>query len=80
MLWPDEGAKMVVVVVRTSLDDRRDGRAAQQINVTQLGVTVTAENIAKARAIVRELMVSRPELPLQVSRTSEAQIGAYEQK
>jgi len=39
----------------TYLTDRRDGRAAQQINVTQLGVTITADEIEQARAIVREL-------------------------
>jgi hypothetical protein len=40
------------------LTDRRDGRPPQQINVTSLGVTVTADEISKARAIVRELMGS----------------------
>jgi predicted transcriptional regulator len=37
------------------LTDRRDGRAAQQINVTSLGLTVSADDVAEARAIVREL-------------------------
>lgn len=47
------------------LTDRRDGRAAQQINVTSLGVTVTADDIAKARASVRELVACPAALPAQ---------------
>ena len=45
------------------LTDRRDGRAAQQINVTSLGVTVNSDDIAKARAIVRALVGPIPALP-----------------
>ena|SRR5215472_3015892 len=45
------------------LTDRRDGRAAQQINVTSLGVTVSADEVAKARAVIRELVGSAPALP-----------------
>lgn len=33
----------------------RDGRPAQQINLTSLNLNVSAEDIAEARAIVREL-------------------------
>jgi len=44
------------------LTDRRDGRAAQQINVTSLGVTINSDDVAKARAIVRELVGSGPAL------------------
>jgi predicted transcriptional regulator len=53
------------------LTDRRDGRAAQQINVMSLGVQVTADELAKARDIVRELrdglcaVSPLPEVPLQ---------------
>lgn len=34
----------------------RDGRPAQQINVTQVGVAITPDEIAKARQIVREVL------------------------
>jgi hypothetical protein len=47
---------------RAALVARTD-RAAQQINVTQLGVTV--DEIAKARAIVAELMGDAPTLDSQ---------------
>jgi len=53
----DEG---IVLRTITYLTDRRDGRAAQQINVTQVGVTFTAEEIARARAVVRELAPTQP--------------------
>jgi hypothetical protein len=45
------------IVLRTVmyLTDRREGRPAQQINVTSFGVTVTADEVAQAKAIVREL-------------------------
>lgn len=36
----------------------RDGRPAQQINVTSFGVQVTTSEIEQARAIVRELKPS----------------------
>lgn len=55
----------IVLRTITYLTDRRDGRAAQQINVTQFGVTVTADEIAKARAIVRELRGNGPMLDSQ---------------
>jgi hypothetical protein len=45
--------------------DRRDGRPAQQINVTQFGVSITADEVAKARAIVRELRGDAPTLDSQ---------------
>jgi hypothetical protein len=38
------------------ITDRREGRPAQQINVTSFGVTVSADEIAEAKAIVRELV------------------------
>jgi hypothetical protein len=34
-----------------SLTDRRDGRAAQQLNLTQVGVTVSASQIESARGL-----------------------------
>ncbi|MGH9499622.1 MAG: hypothetical protein ACRD3L_10825 [Terriglobales bacterium] len=49
----DEG---VVLRAVTYLTDRRDGRAAQQINVTSVGVQFSPEQIERARAVVRELM------------------------
>ena len=50
------------VVLRTIiyLTDRRDGRAAQQINITQVGLQFSAEDIARARAVVRELSPGAP--------------------
>ena len=50
------------IVLRTAmyLTDRRDGRPAQQINVTSLGISVTADEVAQARAIVRELRGDTP--------------------
>jgi hypothetical protein len=50
----------IVLRTITYLTDRRDGRAAQQINVTQFGVTITADEVAQARAIVRELRGDAP--------------------
>lgn len=44
----------------TYLTDRRDGRAAQQINLTQTTVHVSAEQIARAREIVREIRQREP--------------------
>jgi hypothetical protein len=50
------------VVLRTImyLTDRRDGRSAQQINITQVGFQFSAEDIAKARAVVREISAGTP--------------------
>ena len=45
----------VVLRALMYLTDRRDGRAAQQINVTAVGVTVSAEQIERARSLAREL-------------------------
>ena len=45
----------VVLRALTYLTDKRDGRAAQQIKVTTVGVTVSAEQIERARSLVREL-------------------------
>ena len=53
---PDDG---IVLRAVTYLTDRRDGRAAQQINVTSQSLTITADDVAKARAIVRELAGDR---------------------
>ena len=39
----------------TYLTDRRDGKAAQQINVTSTSLTFSATEIARAREIVREI-------------------------
>jgi hypothetical protein len=43
-----------------SLSDRRDGRAAQRINMSSVGVTITADEAEQARAIVRELVGDAP--------------------
>src|SRR5215472_18101749 len=40
----------IVLRAITYLTDRRDGRPAQQINVTSTSVTFTAEELARARA------------------------------
>lgn len=49
----DEG---IVLRAVTYLTDRRDGRPAQQINVTSINVQYSAEEIARARQVARELM------------------------
>jgi hypothetical protein len=46
----------IVLRTITYLTDRREGRPAQQINVTSLGVQVSASDIAQAKAVVRELV------------------------
>ena len=56
----DSDDEAIALRALTYLTDRRDGRAAQQINVTQIGVTITADEIERARAIVRELRGDRP--------------------
>jgi hypothetical protein len=52
------------VVLRTIiyLTDRRDGRSAQQINITQIGVQFSLEEIARARAVIRELSPGAPQV------------------
>ena len=42
------------------LTDRRDGKAAQQINVTSTSVTFSAEDLARAREIAREIRAGQP--------------------
>lgn len=49
----------IVLRAITYLTDRRDGRAAQQINVTATVAHLTAEQIERARSVVRELMGDR---------------------
>lgn len=52
----------VILQAMMFLVSMRDGKPAQQINVTSQNVTVTVDDVAKARAIVRELMSpSRPQ-------------------
>ena len=48
----------VVLSALTFLVSMRDGRPAQQINVTSQSISVTVDDVARARAIVRELMPS----------------------
>jgi hypothetical protein len=74
LLHSDDDA--IVLRAVTYLTDRRDGRSAQQINVTQFGVTVSADEISKARAIVRELVGSSSALPAQDA-DPEARVEAY---
>jgi hypothetical protein len=45
----------IVLRTVTNLTDRRDGRPAQQINVTSLNVQFTPAEIERARAVAREL-------------------------
>ena len=45
----------IVLRALTYLTDRRDGRAAQQINLTQNAPHITAEEIERMRTVVREL-------------------------
>lgn len=46
----------VVLQAMMFLVSMRDGKPAQQINVTSLGVTISTDEIEKARAIVREIV------------------------
>ncbi len=43
----------------TYLTDRRDGRPAQQINVTSTNTTFTVDDFERARSIVREIRQSQ---------------------
>lgn|SRR5262249_10763349 len=45
----------IVLRTITYLTDRRDGRPAQQINITSAHVTFTPEEIERAPAVVREI-------------------------
>jgi hypothetical protein len=56
----------------TYLTDRRDGRAAQQINITQNNVRISAEEIERARAVVREIAGERPTHPLALTGHTES--------
>jgi|SRR5208282_1805462 len=49
-----------MVEILKYLSDRKDGRASQQINVTAVGLTVSTDEIARARAVVRELRGDAP--------------------
>jgi hypothetical protein len=53
------------------LTDRRDGRPAQQINVTQVGMSFSAEEIARAREVVRELVGEAPKQPPTLAATAD---------
>ena len=53
LLHSDDEA--IVLRTITYLTDRRDGRPAQQINVTSVNVQYSDEEIARARQVVREL-------------------------
>jgi hypothetical protein len=46
----------IVLRTITYLTDRRDGRSAQQINITSLGLQLSPEDISRARDVARELM------------------------
>jgi hypothetical protein len=52
----------IVLRTITYLTDRRDGRAAQQINVTQIGFQFSTEEIARVRGLVRELSPGAPQV------------------
>jgi len=59
----------IVLRAVTYLTDRRDGRASQQINITQNNIQLTAEETERARAVVRELR-RQPPLALPAADTS----------
>jgi hypothetical protein len=50
----------VVLSAMTFLVSMRDGRPTQQVNLTSLSVSVSADDIASARAIVAELRDQSP--------------------
>jgi len=52
----------VVLTALTFLVSMRDGKPAQQINVTSQSISVSVDDIAKARAIVRELSQGSPDV------------------
>lgn len=57
----------IVLRTITYLTDRRDGRPAQQINVTGGVMHLTPEDIERARAVVRELRCEAPKEALALS-------------
>ncbi len=52
----------VVLAAMQFLVSMRDGRPAQQINMTSLNLSVSADDVESARAIVRELRGDSPNL------------------
>ena len=54
----------IVLRAVTYLTDRRDGRASQQINLTQTAVHISADQLARSREIVRELRAEQPPFSL----------------
>jgi len=54
----DEG---IVLRTITYLTDRRDGRAAQQINITGAVAHFSSEEIGRVRGLVRELSSAAPQ-------------------
>jgi len=53
---PDERVILQALIFLTAM---RDGKPAQQINVTSMSVNISADDISKARAIARELVQAR---------------------
>lgn len=56
---PDDS---IVLRAMVYLTDRRDGRPAQQVNITSRTLTLTPSDLEKARAVVRELRGDLPAL------------------
>jgi hypothetical protein len=57
------------------LTDRRDGRPAQQINITGAVAHFTPEEIERARAVARELVGTSPKQPLALAATDDPSRG-----
>ena len=53
---PDDRVLLQAMMFLTAM---RDGKPAQQINVTSMSVNISADDISKARAIARELVQAR---------------------
>jgi hypothetical protein len=65
----------VVLRTITYLTDRRDGRPAQQINVTGGVMHFNPDEIARARAVVRELVGVAPMQPLALAAAGDSSRG-----
>ena len=57
------------------LTDRRDGRPAQQINITGAVAHFSPEEIERARAVVRELVGGTPKQPLALAASGDSRQG-----
>ena len=74
-LAKDQGDVRGMVDILKYLTDRRDGRPAQQINLTGEATQVSAEEVERARAIVREIRDSQTRSALSPSEPMQPKEG-----